>query len=107
MRDAAAFGNLSEVTNLLKKGVNINCPDAIGTTPLHMACAEGHLSVVKLLQAQGANLNATNRTGQTPLDIARLCNQRNVVEFLSTVSSDLVRRHSSLESLLHIMSAFV
>ena len=71
-----------------------------------MACAEGHLPVVKLLKAQGANLNAANRTGQTPIDIARLCNRLNVVEFLTTASSDLVRRYYSLKSPLHIMSAF-
>ncbi|CAM4452264.1 MAG: hypothetical protein LEGION0398_MBIBDBAK_00770 [Legionellaceae bacterium] len=53
-----------DVVNLLvEKGLNINCQDAYGYTPLHYACINGDEIMIKYLVTHGANILARDAQG--------------------------------------------
>ena len=54
---SAYSGNVERVKVLLKEGVNPNCADDIGQTPLFFAARNGHTEVVKALLAGGAEVD--------------------------------------------------
>jgi hypothetical protein len=62
-RDSFAF--------LIRRGADLNRPDAQGNAPLHLAVTGGHLETVKRLIARGADVDRPNGTGRTPLALAR------------------------------------
>jgi ankyrin repeat protein len=51
--EASRLGDEAKVTNLLRKGADINAVDAEGWTPYLAASAEGNWKVMKLLQSKG------------------------------------------------------
>ncbi len=61
-RDSFAF--------LLRRGADLNRPDAHGAAPLHLAVGLGHLETVKRLIARGADINQPDGSGRTPLALA-------------------------------------
>ncbi len=58
------------VRALLKQHVDVNAPEADGTTALHWAAHFGDLDLVEALLKEGANVSALNRYGATPLSEA-------------------------------------
>ena len=55
----AAFANWeSIVERLLRKGMNANCADVIGCTPLHYAAAQGSTSLIQSLLSAGASVDS-------------------------------------------------
>lgn len=56
---------------LLRRGADIDLPDARGETPLHTAISEGHLGTVSRLIGYGANVNQADAKGRLPLEIAQ------------------------------------
>lgn len=67
--NAAQQGNLSLVEALVNAGIDIECEDEAGWTPLLKAIYEGHITVSIFLLDQGANVNAQNKYGYTPYSI--------------------------------------
>ncbi|WP_295447423.1 ankyrin repeat domain-containing protein [uncultured Thiodictyon sp.] len=67
----AGVSDRDSVDFLLRRGADLNRPDAAGQTPLHQAVALGHLETVKRLIARGADVNRPDGTGRTPLALAR------------------------------------
>ena len=56
---AAREGNISQVTELIRKGADVNAKDdEYGFTSLIKAAANGHTNIVKLLLDKGADINA-------------------------------------------------
>ena len=51
-------------------GLEIDAPNSVGQTPLHVACARGNWLVVRLLLHSGANPMLTDRRGFTPGQVA-------------------------------------
>ena len=70
MREAVSVGILSEVQDLLDKGMDFDTQDDIGYTYLHTACSVNEKSIVNLLIRRGANLDAVDLVGNTPLHVA-------------------------------------
>ena len=66
LHNAAIRGDLERMKQLCC--IDIECRNANGDTPLHMACLKGHLAVVQyLVEEHGAQVNVGNKTGYTPL----------------------------------------
>jgi ankyrin repeat protein len=77
LHQAAADGDLSTVTDLLKHGYDVNAVDRdLRYTPLHYAAKGEHLDVVKSLIDAGADVNTFDKdsAGDTPLGyVAQTC----------------------------------
>eukprot|EP00906_Rhabdomonas_costata_P031078 RCo043925 len=71
------------VASLLERGVNVNCVDECGCTPLHYACSNGHIEAVQvLLQQAGIDTNAQDCYGRTALHWAAQCGHIEIVRLL-------------------------
>ena len=55
---------------LVELGADVNTPNEVGSTPLHVAVADNHLLVTKRLVDLRADVNARDGEGRTPLAIA-------------------------------------
>ena len=65
-------GNLQVVQALIQKGVNLDCKNDYGQTPLHHAVLYEKVSIVELLLEKGAKIEEDNFEQLTPLQIAVL-----------------------------------
>ena len=68
--EAARLGNIAAVRSLLTQRVDVNAPQADGTTALAWAAERDDLEMAELLIRAGAKVNAANDYGATPLWIA-------------------------------------
>src|SRR5262249_6351600 len=68
--------------------VDVNTPEADGTTALHWATRSDDLETVELLIKAGANVKATNRYGMTPLHQACANGSARIVEALLKAGAD-------------------
>lgn len=64
---AAWKGDISKVTKLISKGVDVNLKDDEGRTALSMASSKGRTDIVELLIDNGADINVIDSDGNTPL----------------------------------------
>lgn len=58
---AARAGQLEQVLDFLKNGVDINTSNSNGLNALHLASKEGHNEVVRELIRRGATVDAATR----------------------------------------------
>ena len=63
--DAAANGDTLSVIQLIRDGVDVNCVNDKGWSPLVMAAFNQHLDNIKLLIDSGANVNHQSVNGTT------------------------------------------
>ncbi len=84
------FGGTPEMTRiLLEHGVDPNCRDYYGQTPLHHSAARGDLAKAEVLLEFGAELDAADAKGRaTPLAVAAESRQRAMVEWLLEAGAD-------------------
>ncbi|XP_065906448.1 uncharacterized protein [Dysidea avara] len=86
----AAEKNQPIVIKLLQEyGVDINCQDEDGWTPLMCAADEGHTDVVKMLHEFGADINHQNKDGWTPLMCEADEGHTDVVKMLHEFGADI------------------
>lgn len=70
----AKLGHLSQVSQCIKAGQNVNARDSEGRTALHWAVDRAHESLVHaLVEQHAANANVQDGEGATPLHYAALC----------------------------------
>ena len=67
MRQAALEGNLEQVKDLVKRGINVNAPDQEGHTALMFAAFNGHTAIVLELIEAGAIVDRRDLLGRTAL----------------------------------------
>jgi ankyrin repeat protein len=67
---ACSSGDIDEVKQYLKYGVNINTTNIDGLTALHQACIDANLDMVKFLIENGADIDVQDNEGWTPLHAA-------------------------------------
>lgn len=82
---AAKSGDVSTVTKLLDKGVDIEAsvPRNHGTsTALHLASSAGNEKIVRLLLSQEADIHAKYEGGLTALHEAAVRDHKQIVELL-------------------------
>ena len=68
--DAVKAGNSAAVAALLQKKVDVNAPEADGTTALHWAVRSDDATLVDRLIRAGADAQVQNRYGVTPIALA-------------------------------------
>jgi ankyrin repeat protein len=68
--EAAKAGNSDAAVTLLQKKVDVNVPEADGTTALHWAVRNNDLTLVDRLLRAGAKPAVANRFGVTPIYLA-------------------------------------
>jgi hypothetical protein len=82
LRSAAFDGNLNEIRRLLANGVNVNCKDEEGWTPLFWAQLGNQPEAVQLVLERGANVDAKDKAGYTALHQAAVAGRDQVMEVL-------------------------
>src|SRR5215510_12293940 len=82
LADAAMRQNRNAVRQLLSQKVDVNAPQADGTTALHWAVRLDDLETTDLLIRAGANVNVANREGSTPIQLAALNGNGAIIEKL-------------------------
>jgi ankyrin repeat protein len=87
-------GHEAVATLLLEQGAQANSGDALGRTPLMVACEEGRLAVVGVLlrHVGGQALQETDDKGRTALHLAALRGHGEVVAFLLGQGTETNRR---------------
>ncbi|XP_044534969.1 ankyrin repeat domain-containing protein 7-like [Gracilinanus agilis] len=86
---AASIGNEAKVQELLlQKKHEIDEPDKLNRTPLHLACASGYPDVVSLLVERNCKLNVCDSENRTPLIKAVQCQQEECVSILLNHGAD-------------------
>jgi len=70
LHQAAQFGHVKAVSDLLLAGARINARSREGDTPLHLAAAQWRVHVITQLLEAGASVNETTSTGHTALTLA-------------------------------------
>jgi ankyrin repeat protein len=80
--DIVKAGHLEGVRALIAQHVDVNVPEADGTTALHWAVRADDLSTASLLIRAGANVSVANRYGITPLALAAINGNAAIIETL-------------------------
>lgn len=70
------------VRALLDRGAGVNIQDALGRTPIFLACLHGYEDACLELLAQGADPNLRNNRSETPYMVARRARFSKVVRIL-------------------------
>ena len=95
-------GDAAHVEEAIRRGVDINQPDALGWSPLHWAAYGGQTSIVGILLKAGASVNATNAHfhNETPLMLAG--RDADVAALLLKSGADANAKDDKGRTLLHL-----
>lgn len=80
---AAHHGNIACVKKLLSLKADVNIPNQVGKTCLHLACARNRGTIVSVLLAGGASLVQQDHQGMTPLHEAAFAGYANLYNELA------------------------
>ena len=80
--DAARFGDVNVVVDMVLEGVPVDCYDEYGSTALNWAALYNNIDVVNVLLESGANVNWQDRSSFTLLMGAAMSNSTGVMEVL-------------------------
>src|SRR4051812_13915004 len=86
--DAVMRGDKTAVRELVRTKVNVNTPQADGTTALHWAVQADDLELVDLLIKAGAKVAASNVAGATPLQLAAVNGKAAMIDRLISAGAD-------------------
>ncbi len=89
MLKAVTNGNEKQVSELIKKGADVNADLKDGYTPLHFAALTGNMKIVHLLVSKGAKVKAIAKDGTTALHFAAYAGHIKVAQFLIEKKADL------------------
>jgi hypothetical protein len=79
---ACSSGDVDEVRQYLKLGVNINTTNIDGLTALHQACIDANIEMVKFLIENQADIDVQDNEGWTPLHAAVSVGNLEVVKYV-------------------------
>ena len=86
---AVKAGNVAAVQSLLEQRVDVNAPEADGTTALHWASRADDLEMVRVLLRAGGNAKLANRYGVTALQLAAVNGSAPVIKVLVEAGADV------------------
>jgi ankyrin repeat protein len=86
--DAAMQRNVQDLKALLRQNVDVNVPQADGTTALHWAARWDDLEMAGILTRAGAKPQAANRDGATPMFLATVNGSAAMIDVLFKAGAD-------------------
>jgi ankyrin repeat protein len=89
MFQAAQRGNVAAIEKILRGGLDVNCRDETGITPLMAAARAGQLDAVLQLLDAGGSVNASANVSGTPLMMATASGQHAVMRELINHAADV------------------
>jgi len=102
--DAVKSGDRSAALALLQQKVNVNTPEADGTTALHWAVQKDDADLVDRLIKAGANVNPKNDYGSTPMSEAAINGDVAVLDKLLKAGADVESPNSDGQTALMIIA---
>ena len=81
--------DISEISQLIKDGADVNFRARDSSAPLHNAAEFGYDKAAKVLLDSGADVNAHNMWKERPLHIAASCGHTDLVKLLAEYGADL------------------
>ncbi len=87
--DAVKRTDAAAVRSLLSEGVDVDEPEADGTTALHWAAYRNDAEVIELLLAAGATATSTNRYGVQPISLAAVNGDASIILALLDAGADV------------------
>lgn len=86
LRHAVERGDLRRVRALLEAGVDIECSDEYGHTPLFVAAWRGRAGVAELLLQWGARASTKSNDGTSPVGAAAACGHGALLQVLGVAT---------------------
>lgn len=91
--EAARYRSLGGVRFFVKRGVDVNCQDSSGMTPLHWASQKGGADVVEFLLENGANIAIEDSDGNAALHHAAMFGEVAITRMLIKAGSDIAKKN--------------
>lgn len=89
LHEAAFYGYIDTVRQLLSLQAEVNARDNKQRTPGHWCAFKGHLNVVKVLVDGGADINARDAEGRTWLKMAIIGQKPDVEKYLRDLGGEV------------------
>ena len=102
--DAVKAGDREAALALVAQRVDVNTPEADGTTALHWAVQRNDLELVTRLIRAGANVNAKNDYGATPMSEAAIVASAPLLEALVEAGADVESPNADGQTTLMVVA---
>jgi uncharacterized protein len=102
--DAVKSGDRDAAMALLARRVDVNAPEADGTTALHWAVQRNDLELVTRLIRAGAKVNVTNDYGSTPMSEAAVVASAPLLEALIEAGADVESPNADGQTALMVVA---
>lgn len=81
------LGNITNVQKLLENGLNVNCQNNLGQTPLHIAISKNNIELIKLLIKFEPDTNiSTKKDGLTAMNYAEIQGNKNIINIINDLN---------------------
>ncbi len=88
---SAEYGKVHDIKQLLLRGVNINCVDENGHTPLMLAIINEKVHAVAFLLANGADVDMEDKYGIKTIDIPRRYGVYDPNKYIKAINDSLIK----------------
>jgi len=101
---AVKAGDANAVESMIKQGVDVDAPEANGTTALHWAVYQQDAPLVKRLLEAHAKVSVVNQFGSTPMQEAALTGNAEIIKMLLTAGADVESANAEGQTALMVVA---
>jgi ankyrin repeat protein len=102
--DAVKSGDRAAALALIQQRVDVNAPEADGTTALHWAVHQNDLDLAERLIRAGAKVNAKNEYAATPMSEAAVTANADMIETLLKAGADVESPNADGQTALMVVA---
>jgi uncharacterized protein len=102
--DAVKSGDKTAAIALIDRRVDVNAPEADGTTALHWAVHQNDLDLAERLLRAGAKVNAKNDYGATPMSEAAVSGNAEMIEKLLKAGAEVESANADGQTALMVVA---